>query len=202
MSSVSHLHLPPEQTFIVVQSRSGCPVPARPVYNRPMLAHVRTSLVLAPIALLAACAAGPPDAGSLQDSFAAQIAAVGGVSDFERDGTELTFSGPDGAGGQAAWQVGIDSVVVAPQDDEALPVPRQHPVLLACERRVGRAGGLHVQSSVRFPGRGHRAGLLGPVVGGGGPVDLVAAAAARPHAPEVVAQVAYVGRNPARIGLE
>ncbi len=86
-----------------------------------MLAPVRTSLVLAPIALLAACAAGPPDAGSLQDSFAAQIAAVGGVSDFERDGTELTFSGPDGAGGQAAWQVGIDSVVVAPQDDEAYP---------------------------------------------------------------------------------
>ncbi len=92
-----------------------------------MLARMRASLALASIALLVACAGGPPDAGglpdadSLRESFAAQIAAVGGVSDFERDGIELTFSGPDGAGGQTAWRVSIDSAVVAPQDDADYP---------------------------------------------------------------------------------
>ncbi len=82
---------------------------------------MRASLALASSVLLAACAAGPPDADSLQASFAAQIAAVGGVSDFERDGTDLAFSRPDGGGGQTAWRVSIDSVVVAPQDDETYP---------------------------------------------------------------------------------
>ena len=86
-----------------------------------MLAHVRFALALASLALLAACAAGPPDADSLQESFAEQIAAVGGVSNFERNGTELTFSGPDGAGGQVGWRVSIDSVVVAAQVDEDYP---------------------------------------------------------------------------------
>jgi hypothetical protein len=74
---------------------------------------------LASVALLVACAGGPPDADGLRESFAAQIAAVGGVSDFERNGIELTFSGPDGAGGQTAWRVSIDSAVVAPQDGDA-----------------------------------------------------------------------------------
>ncbi len=101
-----------------MQSDAGCPKPAVRVYNRRMLGYIRASLALASMALLAACADGPPDADSLRASFAEQIAAVGGVSNFERDGTELTFSGPDGAGGQVAWRVSIDSVVVAPQDDE------------------------------------------------------------------------------------
>ncbi len=82
---------------------------------------MRASLALASIALLVACAGGLPDADSLRESFAAQIVAVGGVSDFERDGIEFTFSGPDGAGGQTAWRVSIDSAVVAPQDDADYP---------------------------------------------------------------------------------
>ena len=86
-----------------------------------MFVCLRAPLALASIVLLAACADVQPDADSLQASFAAQIAAVGGVSDLERDGTELNFSGPDGAGGQAAWRVSIDSVVVAAQEDEVYP---------------------------------------------------------------------------------
>ena len=104
-----------------MQSGPGCPIRAVRVYNCRMRGYMRVSLALASVALLTACAAGPPDADSLQASFAEQIAAVGGVSNFERDGTELTFSRPDGAGGQVAWRVTIDSVVVAPQTDEDYP---------------------------------------------------------------------------------
>ena len=43
------------------------------------------------------------------------------VSGFERDGNEMTFSGPDGSGGETAWRVSIDSAVVQPWDDESLP---------------------------------------------------------------------------------
>lgn len=70
---------------------------------------------------LAACSSGPPDAGGLRESFARQIAAVDGVGDFEQDGSELAFAGPDGAGGRTAWLVSIDSAVVEPQDDEDHP---------------------------------------------------------------------------------
>lgn len=70
---------------------------------------------------LAACSSGPPDAGGLRESFARQIAAVDGVADFEQDGSELAFAGPDGAGGRTAWRVSIDSAVVEPQDGEDHP---------------------------------------------------------------------------------
>ncbi len=107
-----------------MQSRFRCRIRAGSVYNRAMPVYLRAPLALASIALLAACAGvqeAQPDADSLQASFAEQIAAVGGVGDFERDGTELTFSGPDGGGGQTAWRVSIDSVVVAAQEDETYP---------------------------------------------------------------------------------
>ena len=74
--------------------------------------------------LLAACGGAPsdtPEADSLRDSFADQIAGVATVSDFERDGDELTFTGPDGSGGEVAWRVTIDSAVVQPWEDESLP---------------------------------------------------------------------------------
>ncbi len=94
-----------------------------------MHACLRAPLAVTSILLLAACTDAPrqaerppePDADGLRASFAAQIAAVDGVGDVAGDGTELAFSGPDGAGGQVAWQVRIDSAVVAAQDDPEYP---------------------------------------------------------------------------------
>ena len=70
---------------------------------------------------LAACAMHPGEI-NLRDSFAEQIASVDGVQDFERDGDELRFSGPDGRGGVANWRVRIDSVELKPGPDERVPL--------------------------------------------------------------------------------
>ena len=73
-----------------------------------MIERCRNMLpVLVPLAL-AACAAQPGEIG-LVSSFAEQIAAVDGVTDFRRDGDELTFTGPDGRDGVASWRVRIES---------------------------------------------------------------------------------------------
>jgi len=69
---------------------------------------------------LTACAV-QPDEINLRDSFAEQIASVAEVADFERDGEELTFSGPDGRGGTADWRVRIDSAVLEPGPDDQVP---------------------------------------------------------------------------------
>ena len=69
---------------------------------------------------VAACAVQPGEV-NLRDSFAEQIAAVDGVANFERDGDELTFSGPDGRGGTGNWRVRIDSAVLEPGPDEQVP---------------------------------------------------------------------------------
>lgn len=76
--------------------------------------------VLVPVLALAACAAQPGET-SLVRSFAEQIAAVDGVTDFRRDGDELTFTGPDGRDGVASWRVRIESaelVLVAERPTE------------------------------------------------------------------------------------
>ena len=89
-----------------------------------MRAHVAPGLCLAGLLALGACGAAESDtadAGSLRAAFAGQIATVDTVSGFERDGDEMTFSGPDGSGGEVAWRVVIDSAVVGPWDDESLP---------------------------------------------------------------------------------
>ena len=70
--------------------------------------------------LVAACAA-QPDEVNLRDSFADQIASVAGVQDFERDGDELRFSGPDGRGGLVEWRVRINSTKLTPSPDERMP---------------------------------------------------------------------------------
>ena len=74
---------------------------------------------------LTACAgqrdAAQPDDANLRDSFVAQIASVDGVQDVARYGDELTFSGPDGRGGTAAWRVRIDSAELKPGPDERTP---------------------------------------------------------------------------------
>ena len=87
-------------------------------------AHPLAPALLAGLLALAACGGrqpATPDADNLRDSFAEQIAAVAAVTGFERDGDEMTFSGPDGSGGATDWRVRIDSAVVQPWDDESLP---------------------------------------------------------------------------------
>ena len=64
-------------------------------------------LVVVPV-LAAACAMQPGEV-NLVSSFAEQISAVEGVTDFEQDGSELTFMGPDGQDGIASWRVRIES---------------------------------------------------------------------------------------------
>ena len=89
-------------------------------------ARARLLAAVGPAAVLAltACGGGQPalpDADNLRDSFADRIAGIAAVTGFERDGDEMTFSGPDGSGGEIAWRVRIDSAVVQPRDEESLP---------------------------------------------------------------------------------
>ena len=82
----------------------------------------RGLLLAVSLAALAASGCGQqPGAGSLRDSFSEQISAIDLVHDFQRDGDELTFLRPDGSGEEVSWRVRIDSAVVEPHDDEAMP---------------------------------------------------------------------------------
>ena len=74
-------------------------------------------LVAAPV--LAACAAQPGEV-NLVSSFGEQIAAVDGVTDFEPRDNELTFMGPDGAGGIASWRVLIESTELVSNEGRPL----------------------------------------------------------------------------------
>ncbi|HEX6314051.1 MAG TPA: hypothetical protein VFZ73_04300 [Gemmatimonadaceae bacterium] len=90
----------------------------------PLLAArrlLRTALALA--LFTAACGGGGPDEASLRDSFAQQVAANEWVSDFARNGDELTFTGPGPEGGTAMWRIEIDSAVVEENTDD----PERHP---------------------------------------------------------------------------
>ena len=70
----------------------------------------------------AGCAGAQADDESLRDSFAEQIETSSFVSDFSRDGDELTFSGPGRDGGTAEWRVVFDTSLVEPnQFDDARP---------------------------------------------------------------------------------
>ena len=55
----------------------------------------------------------------LRESFAQQLAANRFVKDFQRNGEELTFSGPGAEGGVGKWRVRIDSAVIEPNYDPA-----------------------------------------------------------------------------------
>lgn len=80
---------------------------------------VRVVFMIAVLAVLAACGRGAPDADSLKESFALQVAANEFVRDFARDGDELSFTGPGPDGGTAMWRVRIDSAVVEENADDA-----------------------------------------------------------------------------------
>ena len=89
-----------------------------------MRAHLTLAACLAGLLALGACGApesDTADAQSLRAAFAGQIESVEAVSGFDRDGNEMTFSGPDGSGGEMSWRVVIDSAVVQPWEDESLP---------------------------------------------------------------------------------
>lgn len=69
----------------------------------------------------AACGGGGPDAQSLRESFAQQLQTNKFVANFQRNGDEMTFSGPKPEGGTASWKVRIDSAVVEPNSNQAQP---------------------------------------------------------------------------------
>ena len=69
---------------------------------------------------LAACG-GQPGVTGLRDSFAQQVESNGFIRDFQRNGDDLLFSGPDGAGGMAKWRIHIDAAFVTPYPDEKQP---------------------------------------------------------------------------------
>ena len=73
------------------------------------------------VAATAACGGGAPDDSGLKDSFAQQLSANRFVMDFQRNGDEMTFSGPGADGGTAKWRVHIDSAAIEPNSNEAQP---------------------------------------------------------------------------------
>lgn len=64
---------------------------------------------------------GGPGVESLRESFAQEIRVIDFVRDLELDGDDVAFVRPDGSGEDVSWRVHIDSAIVEPQDDEAMP---------------------------------------------------------------------------------
>lgn len=62
--------------------------------------------------------AGAPSEQSLRDSFAQQLAANKAVTNLQRNGDEITFTGPGPTGGTATWQVRFDSAVIDAHPNE------------------------------------------------------------------------------------
>lgn len=68
---------------------------------------------------MAAC--GKPAVDSLRESFAQQVASNRFIRDFQRNGDDLTFSGPGAEGGVARWRIHIDSAVIEANDSPEQP---------------------------------------------------------------------------------
>jgi hypothetical protein len=71
---------------------------------------VRSAAVVT--ALAAAACSGKPSDQSLRDSFAQQVSAIKFIKDFQRNGDDLTFSGPGSEGGVAKWRIHIDAATI------------------------------------------------------------------------------------------
>lgn len=71
--------------------------------------------------LTAACGTGAPSDTDLRESFAEQLVANAFVRDVQRNGDEITFTGPAAGGGSGAWRVVIESASVDPNDDPSHP---------------------------------------------------------------------------------
>ena len=79
------------------------------------------AIVIAGLAM-AACGSGTPGVDSLRESFAQQLAANRAVTDFERKGEDLLFSGPaPETSGVVKWRVHIDSTAIEPSGDPDYP---------------------------------------------------------------------------------
>jgi len=79
-------------------------------------------IVLLIAAVTVGCAQSKADNESLRASFSDQISESSFVSDFTREGDELSFLGPDRDGGSVEWRVRIDTSLVEPNlFDEAMP---------------------------------------------------------------------------------
>ena len=74
------------------------------------------------VGLLVACGGVPVTPGSLlASSFAQEINGIAGVEQFERVGSELTFTHPNTDGELVQWRVVIDSATVHPSGPDAEP---------------------------------------------------------------------------------
>ena len=69
------------------------------------------------LAALTLAACGQPDAAGLRESFAQQVESNRFIREFQRNGDDLTFSGPGAEGGVAKWRIHIDSAVIESNDD-------------------------------------------------------------------------------------
>ena len=86
------------------------------------MTHRLLQVALLVAAVTVGCAQPQADDEGLRDSFAERISTSSFVTDFGREGDELTFSGPDGDGGTAEWRVRIETSLVEPNlFDEAMP---------------------------------------------------------------------------------
>ena len=85
-----------------------------------MVRFARRSVGSVMVVALAGCAQA--DDESLRNSFAERIGTSDFVSEFSRDGDEITFSGPNREGGTSEWRVVIDTSLVEPNEfDDAKP---------------------------------------------------------------------------------
>jgi hypothetical protein len=73
------------------------------------------------LAILGTACDRTPRSDGLRDSFAQQLSSNRFVTDFQRNGDDLVFSGPGPNGGTARWRVHIDSAEVVPTGDERAP---------------------------------------------------------------------------------
>jgi hypothetical protein len=88
--------------------------------QKPRMA-IRFLQLAAVVAALSVAGCGKPSVDGLRDSFAEQVKANKFITDFQRNGDELSFSAPDGAGNPAKWRVHIDSSVVEANRDATRP---------------------------------------------------------------------------------
>lgn len=73
------------------------------------------------LVMLLTAACGKPSERDLRDSFAQQMAANKYVKDFQKNGDDLTFTGPGADGTVIKWRVHVDSSVIDDTKDAEKP---------------------------------------------------------------------------------
>jgi hypothetical protein len=82
--------------------------------------HRLLGVLLAVAALAGACGNSKPSVESLRASFAQQLSANKLVQDVQRNGDDVTFTGPavtGGTGATAKWRIHFDTFDIQPTDD-------------------------------------------------------------------------------------